>query len=98
MPKSMSYPAILSPEGTHTLIVFPDLPECQAIASVNDNFLKLAQDTLVGCLKARLQNQGSPPHPSNEITISGNAKALIVPVPDELARALEDRWQWKQMH
>ena len=89
----MHYPAILSPEGAHTLIIFPDLPDCQVIASVNDNLLKAAQETLVSYLTGVLREQGSPPHPSEEIEISGNAKPLLVPVPDELARVLEERWQ-----
>jgi hypothetical protein len=88
----MNYPAIVSPEGRQTLITFPDLPECQAIASVNDNFLKVAQDTLVNYLKTLLQKHEEPPHPSEKIKIRGTATALIVPLPDELARALEDRW------
>jgi predicted RNase H-like HicB family nuclease len=89
----MNYPAIVSPEGRQTLIIFPDLPECQAIASVNDNFLKVAQDALVKCLKALLQKQEEPPHPSNKLRLRGTATALIVPVPDELAKTIEDRWR-----
>jgi hypothetical protein len=90
----MNYPAILSPEGAHTLIIFPDLPDCQVIASVNDNLLMVAQNALVSCLTAALRDQGSPPHPSAEIEISGGAQPLVVPVPDDLAMALEARWQW----
>ena len=89
----MNYPAILSPEGAHTLIIFPDFPECQVIASVNENHLKAAQEALVSCLTASLRDEGNPPQPSEEVKVSGGARPLVVPVPDELARALEARWQ-----
>jgi hypothetical protein len=90
----MNYPAILTNEGPHTLIVFPDLPGCQAYASVNDNLLQLAQNALTEHLREGLKEAGAPPHPSEEITVGGAVRVLIVPVPDDLAKALEDRWQW----
>lgn len=90
----MYYPAILTNEGSHTLIVFPDLPGCQAYASVNDNLLQLAQAALTEHLRQALQDAGTPPPPSEKITVDGAVKVLVVPVPDDLAKALEDRWQW----
>ncbi len=92
--RSMNYPAILTDEGTHTLIVFPDLPGCQAYASVNDNLLRFAQDTLTQYLRESLMEAGAPPFPSEEIKVAGAVRVLVVPVPDDLARALEDRWHW----
>jgi predicted RNase H-like HicB family nuclease len=90
----MYYPAILTTESTHTLIVFPDLPGCSAYASVNDNLLQLAQQALTEYLREALQDGGAPPPPSERITIDGAVRPLVVPVPDDLAKALEDRWQW----
>ena len=90
----MNYPAILVDEGTHTVIVFPDLPSCRAYATANDNLLRLAQEALIEHLREGLRDAGAPPAPSQEIAIEGHARTLVVPVPDDLARALEDRWQW----
>jgi predicted RNase H-like HicB family nuclease len=90
----MNYPAIRTREGPHALIVFPDLPGCQAYASVNDNHLQLAQNALTEYLREALTDAGAPPPPSQQITVSGEVSPLIVPVPDDLAKALEDRWQW----
>ena len=90
----MHYPAILTQEGNHTLIVFPDLPGCQVYASVKDNLLGLAQNALTEHLREALKHAGAPPPPSERITVDGAVKPLVVPVPDDLARALEDRWQW----
>ena len=90
----MHYPAIITEEGRHTLVTFPDCPGCQAFASANDNILQLAQGALVEWLRESLEYGGAPPQPSKEITLSGTARPLVVPVPDDLARALEARWQW----
>jgi predicted RNase H-like HicB family nuclease len=90
----MHYPAIITDESTHILVTFPDCPGCQAFASVNDNILELAQGALIEWLRDHLEDGGAPPQPSKEITVSGAARPLVVPVPDELARALEARWQW----
>jgi len=88
------YPAILTEEGAHLLVTFPDCPGCQAFASPNDNILQLAQGALAEWLLEALKDAGAPPQPSETISVSGGARPLVVPVPDELARALEDRWQW----
>jgi hypothetical protein len=90
----MNYPAILTFQSTHTLITFPDLPDCRVAASVNDHHLKIAQTALVNCLRTSLRDQGSPPRPSGEIALSGSKRVIVVPVPDDLAQALEARWQW----
>jgi|SRR5918995_5245961 predicted RNase H-like HicB family nuclease len=92
----MHYPAILSTDGNRTLITFPDLPGCEAQAWANENMLKLAQAVLTDWLRGSLNDRGAPPPPSEEVTVSGAARALVVPVPDDLARALEDRWQWAE--
>jgi hypothetical protein len=90
----MYYPAILISEGTHTHIVLPDLPGCELYVSVNDNQLKLAQEVLTRRLLQSLQDGGAPPPPSDKVHASKGEQALIVPVPEDLARALHDRWQW----
>ena len=90
----MYYPAIVSPEGTHALIIFPDLPECQVIASVNDNYLKVAQDALVRHLQMLLQDPVGPPQPSADLTVAGAVQPLLVPVPQALMTELEARWSW----
>jgi predicted RNase H-like HicB family nuclease len=90
----MYYPAILSDEGNHQLVTFPDCPGCQAFASANDNVLKLAQGALAEWLREALQAGGAPPQPSHEIEVPPGARTLVVPVPEELARALQARWQW----
>jgi predicted RNase H-like HicB family nuclease len=90
----MYYPAILTSEGAQTLIVFPDLPGCQAYASVNDNLLQLAQNALTEHLREALQDAGAPPPPSETITVDGAMSPLVVPVPEDLAKLLQDRWQW----
>ena len=89
----MHYPAILTDEGTYILVLFPDCPGCQAFASVNDNILQLAQGALTEWLRERLDEGEVPPQPSKGIRVSGAARPLVVPVPDELARSLEARWQ-----
>lgn len=88
----MNYPAIVTQEGPHILIVFPDLPDCQVIASPNDNLLRVAQDTLVRYLGTTLRNHGSPPRPSEKITVQKEARCLVVPLPEELISDLQARW------
>jgi predicted RNase H-like HicB family nuclease len=90
----MYYPAIFINEGSHILVTFPDCPGCQAFASANDNILKLAQGALTEWLRERLKDGGAPPQPSHEVEVPETARTMVVPVPDELARALEARWQW----
>ena len=90
----MHYPAILTDESTHTLVTFPDCPGCQAFASINDNILKLAQGALTEWLRERLKEGGAPPQPSHRIKVPHGGRPLVVPVPDELARALEARGHW----
>jgi predicted RNase H-like HicB family nuclease len=89
----MNYPAIFRNEGSHILVTFPDCPGCQAFASVNDNILKLAQGALTEWLQEGLSEGRSPPRPSHEVQIRDGGRLLVVPVPDDLARTLEARWQ-----
>jgi hypothetical protein len=90
----MYYPAILISEGTHSHIVFPDLPGCELYVSVNENHLKVAQEVLTRRLLQSLQDGGAPPPPSTKVHASKGESALIVPVAEDVARALLDRWQW----
>jgi predicted RNase H-like HicB family nuclease len=91
----MNYPAILTTEGTHTLISFPDCPGCQTFAGPGEDPLEIAQDVLTVWLEVGLEDGKAPPRPSNEVSISGSERVLVVPIPDELAKALEARWQWR---
>ena len=90
----MNYPAVLSQEGTDIVIAFPDCPGCQTFARAGDNALHIAQEALTGWLEAGLEHGRAPPRPSGEIRVSGNVQVLVVPVPDDLAEALEARWRW----
>jgi predicted RNase H-like HicB family nuclease len=89
--RSMHYPAIVTDESTHILVTFPDCPGCQAFASINDNLLRLAQGALSEWLQERLKEGRAPPQPSHKIKIPPGSRFLVVPVPDELVRALEAR-------
>jgi predicted RNase H-like HicB family nuclease len=88
----MHYPAIVAQEGTERLIAFPDCPGCQTLASVNDNALKVAQEALKQWLKMGLNEGKRPPRPSGEVKLGENEQLMVVPVPDDLAHALEARW------
>jgi hypothetical protein len=88
----MNYPAVLASEGSQTLIVFPDLPGCQVYASINDNLLRQAQDALVDYLREELKGAEVPAPPS-QLRIEGAVTGLVVPVPEDLANLLQERWQ-----
>jgi predicted RNase H-like HicB family nuclease len=90
----VNYPAILTTEGVHTLINFPDCPGCQTFAGPGEDPLDRAQEALTGWLEVGLEDGEAPPKPSQEVSLSGSEWVLVVPVPNELAVALEARWKW----
>jgi predicted RNase H-like HicB family nuclease len=90
----LNYPALRTAEGNRTLINFPDCPGCQTIVEEGEHSLPRAQEALTGWLQAALERGEAPPRPFVEkLNISGGERLLVVPIPDELARALGARWK-----
>jgi predicted RNase H-like HicB family nuclease len=90
----LNYPALLTAEGNCTLIKFPDCPGCQTSVEKGEHPLPRAQEALTGWLQAALERGEAPSRPFIEkLNISGGARLLVVPIPDQLARALGARWK-----
>ena len=90
--KFVAYPALLIKQGQDTRIEFPDCPGCQTVSGPDDDFLGTAQEALTGWLETRLGNGEVPPQPSAMIQESATEEILMVPVSEDLAHALEERW------
>ncbi|MFL5472977.1 MAG: type II toxin-antitoxin system HicB family antitoxin [Gemmatimonadales bacterium] len=90
--KFVAYPARLIHEGQDTRISFPDCPGCETVAGADEDVLEIAQEALTGWLEVRLEEGAVPPQPSAIVQRSATGQILMVPVPDDLTRRLEDRW------
>ena len=90
--KFVAYPAVLIKQGQDTLIEFPDCPGCRTVAGPDQDFLGRAREALIGWLETRLEDSKVPPHPSALIQDSATGEIIRVPVPEDLAESLEDRW------
>lgn len=88
----VSYPAILTTEGTYTLISFPDCPGCRTFVEPGEDVLAIAQDALSGWLEAAVEDREDSPHPTPQSQLSQTERVLAVPVPLDLARQLEAKW------
>ena len=89
----VAYPARLIKQGQDTLISFPDCPGCEAVAGPDEELLGVAQEALTGWLEARLDEGRVPPQPSAMIQDSATGEILMVPISEDLTRALEERWK-----
>ena len=88
----VTYPALLIHEGQDTRISFPDCPGCETVAGADEDMLGVAQEALTGWLEVRLGDGAVPPQASAIQQHSATGQILMVPVPDDLTRRLEDRW------
>jgi len=89
----VAYPALLLHEGQDTRISFPDCPGCETIAGPGQDVLGMAQEALTGWLEVQLEDGAVPPQPSAIVQRSATGQILMVPVPDDLTRTLEDSWK-----
>jgi predicted RNase H-like HicB family nuclease len=88
----VAYPALLIKEGQNTLVSFPDCPGCQTLAEPQEDVLDMASEALTRWLRAELEDGGTPPQPSALMQESATEQILMVPVPEDLTQALEERW------
>lgn len=88
----VTYPALLIHEGQDTRISFPDCPGCETVAGADEDVLGVAQGALTGWLEVKLKDGTVPPQPSALMQHSATGQILMVPVPGDLTRTLEDRW------
>lgn len=87
----MQYAAILTREGTRTLVSFPDCPGCQTFGRTREQALANAQEALEGWLEAHLVAGDAPPEPKRRPSKPSNRFALVG-VPPILAVRLQLRW------
>ncbi len=87
------YPATLTTEAGRTLVSFPDCPPCRTFVEPGEDVLTIAQHALTGRLAAAIQAGTEPPHPTSLSGLSSTNRILPVPVPEELGRQLEAKWQ-----
>ena len=73
---SVSYPAILTTEGTYTLISFPDCPGCRTFVEPGEDVLAIAQDALSGWLEAAVEDREDSPHPTPQSQLSQTERVL----------------------
>jgi predicted RNase H-like HicB family nuclease len=88
----VAYPALLIKEGQNTRISFPDCPGCETVARPDQDVLDQAGGALTAWLEAALEARQVPPQPSAIRQESATGQVLMVPVPEDLARTLEERW------
>lgn len=87
----MQYAAILTREGTRTLVSFPDCPGCQTFGRTRAQALANAQEALEGWLEAHLVAGDAPPEPKRRPSRPPNRFAFVG-VPPILAVRLQLRW------
>lgn len=87
----MQYAAILTREGTRTLVSFPDCPGCQTFGRTRAQALANAREALEGWLEAHLVAGDAPPEPKRRPSRPSNRFALVG-VPPILAVRLQLRW------
>ena len=46
----------------------------------------------MGWLEVGLEDGETPPRPSENVKLEGAERLLVVPLPEDLAQALESRW------
>lgn len=87
----MQYAAVLTREGSRTLVSFPDCPGCQTFGRTRDHALANAREALEGWLEAHLVAGDAPPEPRRR---SAKSTPRIVPVSISpiLAVRLQLRW------
>lgn len=92
----MIYTGIVSREGKHWLVEFPDAPGCQTFATSRTKLIAEAHDALVGWLEAHLETGRAPPVPKRRRPRIEVARALgdmiDVAVPPTVAIAIQIRW------
>jgi len=87
----MQYAAILTREGTRTLVSFPDCPGCQTFGRTREQALANAQEALEGWLEAHLVAGDAPPEPKHRPS-RPSTRGALVGVPPILAVRLQLRW------
>jgi predicted RNase H-like HicB family nuclease len=88
----VAYPALLIKSGQETMITFPDCPGCRTVAGPGQDVLDRGREALTGWLQAALEDGQVPPQPSAIMQQSATGQVLMVPVPEDLTRTLEERW------
>lgn len=89
----MTYPAIVTTVGDHTVAEFPDCPGCQTFARGPEDIVQLAQDALEGWLELALDDGDVPPKPSDQPPVPEGGTIIRVPVSSELELELERAWR-----
>lgn len=82
----MRYAVKIAREGKLWTVEFPDAPGCATFGSSREDALVQAQEALTGWLKSWLSEGETPPRPK------ARRSSVSVPVPVELAAALQIRW------
>lgn len=86
------YDALVTREGKHTLVSFPDCPGCQTFADTAASVQKVAEAALEGWLEAHLVGGDAPPKPKARRRAPAGAKLVHVAVRPGLWAALQVRW------
>ncbi len=86
----MHYVGLVSKEGRHYLVEFPDAPGCQTFAESKAKLAAMAEDALLGWLEAHLVTGEVPPLVHKK-RLSKRKNTIVVPVPPLLAVKIELR-------
>ena len=87
-----AYSAILTNQGSYTLISFPDCPGCRTFARPGEDVRAVAHDALSTWLESSINEQQRPPVPTRRGELSESDRVLSVPVTVDLARQLQAKW------
>ena len=87
----MEYVGIVTREGKHWLVEFPQAPGCQTFAESRERLAIEAQDALEGWLGSWLVTDEAPPE-QKRVRVPAGSESLVVRVPARLATAVTVRW------
>lgn len=93
----MVYLALLTREGKHHLVSFPDCPGCQTFGPTRADALAMAADALQGWLEAHLAAGDAPPKPSARRKARTRSTLAPITVPVVLAVRLQLRWARQEL-
>lgn len=88
----MEYLAILTREGSNTLVSFPDCPGCQTFGKTEGRAIANARDALEGWLEAHLVTGEAPPTPAPRHVARRSGTVRHIPIDPVLGVRLQLRW------
>jgi predicted RNase H-like HicB family nuclease len=88
----LAYPALLTDEGSRTLVEFPDCPGCQTFVEEGDDILTRGREAIEGWLESCLKDGQTPPEPSMSYTPPEGSGISWITVSPSLMHRVAAHW------